>query len=1094
LSALAAADDDLDPQAARHRLATAWGLVEGAGWPAGGAGAVLAARRVLGRPGVRELAAVARDVATGDGAVLVAAELGDDGAVGRWLAGHDRPEEQRIWPVLLEILRERPVVAAGVVVSVAARLLAEDRAEEALRLLPAPGASGDADVLRVRALLRLGQIADAEARLADLAADGRVDGATLRALRIRTCVDRGDYAGALALGAGDLESPGPDVAEAAVWAAFAALCAGRGAEALAAMDALLARGEALAPGLRARAVQVRAGALLVLGRTIEARDAYLDAARLFEIAGEAAGRNAVEAAAAQLAVVVGADPSTLARTRRLLVRLLVQGAAMRAVDVGAALVRLLLRAGHLEEAEAVVATLGALDLAASPAADTRRGRARAEVALAAAMAKGRRTEVAAVGHELAEVAVAFDRVGSVREATEARLRAAVALARADDPGAAEGLLERAAADVGEDAADRAAVAIAGIEVAAARRDRRGLVPWIRELVASGGPGALAAQGRNDLVAELAEAAWFAAERLGAPSAVRAALRAAAARASAVTRGDDMHDTSAPSETSDPLAVLEGFLEGDTSTSDREPEASRLAARLERLERMVRIYRRLAHEEDVDRLLDQIVDAMLDVTGAERGAVVVRTEGGDEHVVHRGLGAAGAAALSRSVLARVFEEGEAVVSVDAMEDARFESARSVSHLNLRSVLAVPLRFRGRILGAAYVDHRLRRGHFGSEDLGDVEIFADLAATAVAHARTLADLRAKAAALAERERALGELLAAREAEVEGLRQRAATAVEGPFEGIVGTSPAMQKVFRRIRRIADADVPVVIRGESGTGKELVARAIHRLGPRASGPFVAENCGAIPKTLLESILFGHARGAFTGADRARAGLFEAAHGGTLFLDEVAELPLDVQAKLLRVLQEGEVRRLGETKSRRVDVRILAATHRDLESMVQEGTFREDLYYRLDVVRVEIPPLRERTEDLPALVEALLARHGAAGLRVAPEVFDVLARHRWPGNVRELENEVRRWAVLADGIVTLADLSPAIVQGHGVARHGEGGEAGGPDTDLKAAVADLERRMIRAALAAENGNISAAARRLGVSRYGLHKKIDRLGIEPPKS
>ncbi|HET6582215.1 MAG TPA: sigma-54-dependent Fis family transcriptional regulator, partial [Nannocystaceae bacterium] len=435
-------------------------------------------------------------------------------------------------------------------------------------------------------------------------------------------------------------------------------------------------------------------------------------------------------------------------------------------------------------------------------------------------------------------------------------------------------------------------------------------------------------------------------------------------------------------------------------------------------------------------------------------------------------------FSRSVIDRVLASGEPVLSVDAAADDRFDGSRSISHLNLRSVLAVPLAFRGEVLGAVYVDHRLRRGNFDEHDLGRVEAFAELAALAVAHARALAEVRAQSARIAEQHAKLGELLEAREVEVVGLRARVEQAQPAGRHGIVGNAPAMQRVFKLIERLAETDVPVLIHGESGTGKELVARAIHDAGARRKGPFIAENCGAIPETLLESVLFGHARGAFTGADKARPGLFEAAHGGTIFLDEVGETSPGMQTKLLRVLQEGEVRRIGENTARPVDVRVIAASNRDLDALVEQGRFRRDLYYRIHVVRIELPPLRERAEDIPVLVQHFAARHGGAALRISPAAMRALASHAWPGNVRELENEVLRWVALCDGTVEPTDLSPGL--------SGTTPVADPDDLRIRPRVDRLERDLIARAMARAGGNQTRAAELLGLSRFGLQKKLRR--------
>jgi transcriptional regulator with PAS, ATPase and Fis domain len=282
------------------------------------------------------------------------------------------------------------------------------------------------------------------------------------------------------------------------------------------------------------------------------------------------------------------------------------------------------------------------------------------------------------------------------------------------------------------------------------------------------------------------------------------------------------------------------------------------------------------------------------------------------------------------------------------------------------------------------------------------------------------------------------------------------------------------------------VLVVGESGSGKELVARAIHANGPRGRGPFVSENCGAVPETLLESTLFGHVRGAFTGAIRPRAGLFEVAHRGTLFLDEIAEMSLGMQAKLLRALQDGEIRPVGSESVRKVEVRVIGATHRDLEKLVKEGRFREDLFYRLNVISVRVPSLRERTGDVPLLVQHFVRVHsGERKVRVSRAAADALAAFSWPGNVRQLENEVRRALVLADDTVQLEHLSAEI-------QNPTGSEAARSDgLNLRRRLDALETDLVRAALRRTDGNQTRAAELLGVSRFGLQKMMKRLGIRP---
>ncbi len=308
------------------------------------------------------------------------------------------------------------------------------------------------------------------------------------------------------------------------------------------------------------------------------------------------------------------------------------------------------------------------------------------------------------------------------------------------------------------------------------------------------------------------------------------------------------------------------------------------------------------------------------------------------------------------------------------------------------------------------------------------------------------------------------------------------------IVAASAGMIQLLEVMERAAGFKATVLIQGESGTGKEVLARAIHAQSPRRNQAFVAVNCAAIPENLLESELFGHARGAFTGADRARRGLFVEADGGTLFLDEVGELPLPLQAKLLRVLQEEEVRPVGESKPRSVDVRVLAATARDLEKAVGEGRFRDDLYYRLNVVRLDVPPLRERCEDIPLLVDDFFARScrtmGKPLRTVTDDALDCLVSYHWPGNVRELENVIERAVILADSDrVTLRDLPDNVVTPS--RRPTERGSG----FCLKRARKQLEADLIQRALRATGGNRTHAARLLEISHRALLYKIKEHGI-----
>ena len=309
---------------------------------------------------------------------------------------------------------------------------------------------------------------------------------------------------------------------------------------------------------------------------------------------------------------------------------------------------------------------------------------------------------------------------------------------------------------------------------------------------------------------------------------------------------------------------------------------------------------------------------------------------------------------------------------------------------------------------------------------------------------------------------------------------------FSGVIGPSPRIREIFQLLEMVAPSEATVLLLGETGTGKELVAQAIHRNSPRVNGPFVAVNCAALPETLLESELFGHERGAFTGAANRKEGRFVLAHHGTLFLDEVGELSLPIQAKILRVLQAREFEPLGSTRTVKVDVRIITATNRDLEKMVREGRFREDLYYRLNVFPVVLPPLRERQEDLPALAEYFLKKFSEKnrreGISIAPEVLEAFRRYTWPGNIRELENVMERAVIVCQGsVITLENLPPAVQQQGGWLETGEGEEPELPE---------LERQLISRTLERVAGQRQQAAEILGISLDELNLKIRSYRLE----
>lgn len=318
---------------------------------------------------------------------------------------------------------------------------------------------------------------------------------------------------------------------------------------------------------------------------------------------------------------------------------------------------------------------------------------------------------------------------------------------------------------------------------------------------------------------------------------------------------------------------------------------------------------------------------------------------------------------------------------------------------------------------------------------------------------------------------------------------------FSNIIGACEPMQHLYRLIEKVADSDIPVLIAGESGTGKELVAKALHFNSSRSGRPFIAQNCAAFQESLLEAELFGYAKGAFTGATRDKPGLFEVANCGTLFLDEVGEMSPALQAKLLRVLQDGTFTAVGDTRVKQVNIRLVCASHKCLRDLVAQGQFREDLFYRINVVELKLPPLRERTQDIPLLVDFFLAEFAEKGMkpRVSAELMDVLMNYEWPGNVRQLQNEIRRLLVLSDdrdGIIGYESLSPQVLEGrlhHGAKLHPQGVDFAG--MTLKDAIEDLERKLISSTLSEVGGNRSETARRLGISRSSLLAKMQQYDL-----
>ncbi|MEZ5979124.1 MAG: sigma-54-dependent Fis family transcriptional regulator [Planctomycetota bacterium] len=504
--------------------------------------------------------------------------------------------------------------------------------------------------------------------------------------------------------------------------------------------------------------------------------------------------------------------------------------------------------------------------------------------------------------------------------------------------------------------------------------------------------------------------------------------------------------------------------------------------------LLEINHRLVQQEDQTALLGEIVEQALTVTGAERGFLVLEVDGELEFDTAidsaRGDIERPELEVSRSVVRNAIRRQEALRVSNATEDPRLGAAPSVAQLDLRSVLCAPFEVEEGLRGAIYVDHRLQSGAFGQRSQRLLELLADQAALAIRQVRRIEEIRALNAQLSERvERQETDLESAR-------RSLRAVGLPAPAGGLVGQSNAMQQVRALVERVAPSDLSVLVNGQSGTGKELVARALHELSARRRGPFVTENCASLPESLIESELFGYERGAFTGAERSREGLFERASGGTLFLDEIGEMPRELQSKLLRVLETREVRRLGDDRPRPVDVRLVTATNRDLTDEVREGRFREDLYYRVAGMVVRTPPLSERVEDVPALVEHFLAQQRSQdGVRraVSKDVLAALARRSWPGNVRELRNEVVRLCVLSAG--DLVDTGLVSAPGPTMSR------STSPSDDELVTIAELERRAILRAIERLGGDKREAAKVLGISLSKLYERLKKWredGLETP--
>ncbi len=511
--------------------------------------------------------------------------------------------------------------------------------------------------------------------------------------------------------------------------------------------------------------------------------------------------------------------------------------------------------------------------------------------------------------------------------------------------------------------------------------------------------------------------------------------------------------------------------------------------------LLKILRFLNSERDLDFLLKMVLHYALDLGGAETALILLKNPEGrlEVRAALQTVLDEGFKTFSTRVAERALTEGRAVVTDEAESDPQFAEAASVHLLKLRSILAVPVATPSGPVGVLYLDTRIQTGDFrrpGTIDL--VQAFADQAAIAIENTRLFQAVEASRRNLAgELGEVQGELSLARSLLSDESVQ---FQTRYSYKNIATRSKRMQEIFRLLDRITDTPLTVLINGETGTGKELVARALHYNGPRRARPFVAVNCGAIPSDLMESELFGHKVGAFTGAVRDKIGLCEAADGGTLFLDEVGELSLALQVKLLRFIQEREFRRVGETEVRRVDVRILSATHQDLEKKVREGGFREDLFFRICEIRIDLPPLRERREDIPLLVRKFLDAYqsevgSAKKFKVEKELLRRMVDYSWPGNVRELENLIRVASALAEdqtiGIGSLPSHSPLLKGRRAVADRA--------DRPFRP-WSEHERIFITHAYKHHLYRAIPTARAIGITPPTLYKRIKEWHLEDPEN
>ena len=519
-------------------------------------------------------------------------------------------------------------------------------------------------------------------------------------------------------------------------------------------------------------------------------------------------------------------------------------------------------------------------------------------------------------------------------------------------------------------------------------------------------------------------------------------------------------------------------------------------------RLLEINKRMVSEHHPQRLLEFIMDTAVELSGVEEGLLLLIDETGDfkPHVA-RNIQKENLETIqfSRTIAQEVVKTGQPILSLNAPEDPNLKSVESVLFLKLKTIACVPLRIQNKTIGVIYLDTSQRMAPFQRDQLPLLQAFADQAAVALQNAFLFEEKEAYRSQLEKDLSQTRQVLEEREGELQEAKalisERSRNTLY-PYEQVIGRSKKMEELLKTLDKVTNALVPIFILGETGTGKELLARAIHHNSLRNKSAFVAINCSAFPETILESELFGYHKGAFTGADRDRKGLFEAADGGTLFLDEVADMSLSMQAKLLRVIQEQEVLRLGGRLPIKINVRVISAANKDLKKLVRDQKFREDLYFRIAGITLPLPPLRERREDVPLLIRHFIEKireknRLSQKIRLGGEALKTLVAYNWPGNIRELEHCLTNACLLAEG----GDIRPEhLILHHDLYKDpgasdpkkpSEGGLLFDPERTFK----DYEKEIIQKTLKFCRGNKSEAARRLKLSRLTLHKKIDEYGV-----